>query len=259
MRLYLSDKAARALKNLPPEDYMECETHGRQRYARTPRPLVEARGEWMCSECVKSAEAELAEVTKAKREEEAAAKDAKKAAKKAAKSATQEADDSLAEQLGVCKERNRVVRELQQGLKDLRTAQETAQAQIADAQARIAQAQLDMQAAEALLTESQAKVPGVEAELEAERGHLDTEVVELQERLNVADDAWKEISPRQRKKRDRRSRHSAVQIVSANKRWHERRGSAAPVSDVEVSGEDDDAPETPDAVEAPETPEAEAE
>ena len=250
MRLYLSDKAARALKNLPPEDYMECEEHGRQRYARTPKPLVESRGEWMCGECLKSCEDELAELTRAKREEESAAKEAKKAAKKAAQSATSAADESLAEQLSTCKDRNRQVRELQQGLKALITAQATAEEQIADARARIEQAQRDLAEAEALLAESAAKVPGVEAELETERGRLDVEVAALQERLTAADEAWKELPPRQRKKRDRRSRHSAVQIVNANKRWHERRDGAEGDDEVAEAGEPTAASESIEAVAA---------
>ena len=222
MRLWLSDKAARAMKNLPPEDYVTCEQHGKQRYGRTPKELEQEKGTWLCSECLKALESQQGAQRDEKRRKEDEEREARKVAKKAARDATGTADDELAETLRVCKDMNRGVRELQHRLRERRKDLQHGPAAIAEAEERLRAAQAALEAARRGLARAEQEVPALETQLGGEREALNGKVAGLEKALDEADAAWKGVPPRNRKKRDRRTRHAAVQIVLANRRWRER-------------------------------------
>lgn len=250
MRLWLSDKAARAMKNLPPEDYITCEQHGRQRYARTPREHEAEKGAWACSECLKGLESQQGQARDEKRRKEEEERDQRKAAKKAAKDATTTSDETLAAALRGCKDQNRQVRELQHKLRERRKDLDHGPAAIAEAEARLQAAQEALQEARRMMTRAEQEVPSLEAQLGGEREALNNKVAELETALDTADQAWKTVAPRNRKRRDRRTRHAAVQIVLANRRWRDRQAAGAQVLP-------EDAPDLEDAA-AAEAPPPEA-
>ena len=246
MRLWLSEKAARAMKNLPPEDYITCEQHGRQRYARTPKELEESKGAWMCGECLKALESQLGQARSEQRKKEEEEREARKAAKKAARSATEQADDTLAETLHACKELNRKVRDTQHRLRERRKDLDHGPAAIAEAEERLREAERALAEARKALERGQQEVPALEAQLGGEREALNQQVVVLEKALDEADNLWKGVPPRNRKRRDRRTRHAAVQIVLANRRWRDRQAAGA-------QGLPEDAPDLEaDAASAPE-------
>lgn len=229
MRLWLSEKAARAMKNLPPEDYVQCEQHGRQRYARTPKEQEEAKGAWMCAECLKALESQQGAARSEQKKKEDEEREARKAAKKAAKGATGQADDTLAEALQACKELNRKVRETQHRLRERRKDLDHGPAAIAEAEEKLREAQRVLDEARRSLERGQQEVPALETQLGGERDALNQQVVVLEKSLDDADGLWKAVPPRDRKRRDRRTRHAAVQIVLANRRWRERQAGGAQV------------------------------
>lgn len=217
MRLWLSDKASKQLRGeVPPAEFLECEAHGKQAYVRIPEELVEAMGVWGCGECVRQAGAREREAREAKRRQEEEAREAKKAAKKAAKEAVEKADAALQEALAEAQEVNGKVRAVKQKLRDRRRRLKFAQRSVEERRAQLEEIKALLAEAEAELKQAEAAVPPLEEKLAAERGELAGYVERLRGALLAADEAWKAIPPKQRKRRNRRARHQAVQLVEAH-------------------------------------------
>ena len=217
MRLWLSDLASKQLKGeMPPEEYFECAEHGKQAYVRTPEALVETLGKWTCGECVRQTAAKEREEKEAKKKAEAEARDAKKAAKRAAKDALTNSDEELAVALAECQAFNTEVRTTKQKLRDRRRRMKFARRKLEECQLALVEAQAALERARTELSGSEEAVPPLESALDEQQEQLVAFVTRLKKALDTADEAWKAIPPKQRKMRDRRARHQAVQLVEAH-------------------------------------------
>lgn len=191
MRLWLSEKAQKALDEVP----------------EAMKGLDPA----------KAAEPATPEAREEKRRAEEAAREAKKEAKKDLREATTRADEGLHEALAAAEAADRKVHDLDFRLAERRKdARHGAQA-VADAERRLADAQAALERAKKEHARAEAEVPTLEAELEAERTRLGTTKEALQQALGEADAAWRTVHPRNRKKRDRRPRHAAIQLLGIRK------------------------------------------
>ena len=218
MRLWLSDKASKQLKGeAPPAETLECTEHGTQAYVRTPPELAEAFGAWACGECTRQAAAKERDAREEKRRQEEAAREAKKNAKKSAKDGLTKADDELSETLKEAQVFNATVRATKQRLRDRRRRLKFARRAREDAERALEEAKAAFEQATAELERAETAVPPLEERLDGEKTELTTFIERLKQRLEVADEAWRAIPPKQRKRRDRRTRHQAVQLVEAHR------------------------------------------
>ena len=189
MRLWLSDKAQKALNDVP----------------EAMKNLGKPEG---------AAPADAAEKER-KRAEEAAAREAKKGAKKELKEGTAKADDALADALTAAQGLSVKVRELEHKLGERRKDAKHSKTAVEDAERRVEEAQKLLERTKKELARAEADVPTLEAQFNTETATFGAAKDTLQKALVEADGAWRAVHPRLRKKRDRRSRHAAVQIVGA--------------------------------------------
>lgn len=212
MRLWLSDKAAKAMKDLPAA--MKGLSGGEAKPA----------GE----------EQKDAAADKKRQDDE---RDKQKEQRNALKEATAKADAELTQALDGCQGADRKHKETEHRLGERRKDVKFSRQAVEDAQRRLEEAQRALERVKKELARAEEQVPQLEQQLEAELKDFEAQQERLQKALGEADAAWRQVHPRNRKKRDRRTRHAAVQLL----------GSRAPVEQPETDEVEGEAPaaETP--------------
>ncbi len=185
MRLWLSDKAAKAMKDLP----------------AAMKGLDEKKA------------AAQGSVDADKRRQDDEARDAKKEAKKELKEATAKADADLAEALGAAQAAERQVTDVEFRLTERRKDAKHCRTAVEDAERRLEEAQKALERVRKEAARAEEQVPQLESQLEAEKTTLTGHKERLQKALAEADTAWRGVHPRNKKKRDRRARHAAIQLL----------------------------------------------
>lgn len=188
MRLWLSDKAAKAMKDLP----------------AAMKGLDEGK---------KAAAADSPEARDEKRRQEEEARGAKKDAKKELKETTAKADAELAEALAAAQASERQVHDVEHRLGERRKDAKHSRTAVEDAERRLEEAQKALERVRKEAARAEEHVPQLEAQLETEKGALTGQKERLQKALTEADAAWRGVHPRNKKKRDRRARHAAIQLL----------------------------------------------
>lgn len=216
MRLFLSEKAARALKNLPPEDFVQCETHGKQRYARTPQKFVEGRGEWMCGECLREIVAKDRASEAEARKADDAAQEAKRNARKTARDNQARADAELTDSLMACEVVDHAMDDYQRTLAERRAQAAAAEERIALAEEQLRAAQRALDLAREELESARTGMAPLEQEIAQHQGQLDEALGRLKTALDASDEAWRGAPPAVKKKRNRRPRHAALDLLTKN-------------------------------------------
>jgi chromosome segregation ATPase len=189
MRLWLSDKAAKAMKDLPAA--MKAASDGQ------PKPAGEAG----------------AEAKDDKRAKEDEAREAKKEAKKELKEATAKADAELADAFAAAQGLEKQAHDLEYRVGERKKDAKHSRQAVEDAERRLEEAQKALERAKKEAARAEEQVPQLEAQLETLKGELGGKKERLQKALGEADAAWRDVHPRNRKKRDRRTRHAAIQLL----------------------------------------------
>lgn len=215
VKLWLSDKAAKAMKDVPEAMKSLSET--------------------------KPADAAADAAAKDKRKAEEEAREAKKEAKKEVKEATAKADADLSTALNACSAASTKMRELEHKLGERRKDAKHCKNAVEEATKRLEDAQKLLERTKKELVRAEADVPALEAQLATDTTALNGLKETLQKALAEADGAWRAVHPRNRKKRDRRTRHAAVQLVGAPPEPEE------PDADAQAFEGTTDAPEAPTA------------
>lgn len=185
MRLWLSDKAAKAMKDLP------AAMKGLDE--KKAAPQAGADGD--------------------KRRQDDEARDAKKEAKKELKEVTAKADAELAEALSAAQAAERQLKDVEFRLSERKKDAKHSRTAVEDAERRLEEAQKALERVRKEAARAEEQVPQLEAQLEGEKTALTSQKERLQKALTEADTAWRGVHPRNKKKRDRRPRHAAIQLL----------------------------------------------
>jgi chromosome segregation ATPase len=188
MRLWLSDKAAKAMKDLPAA-------------MKSLSGDAKAAGE----EPKDAADRKLKDEEQAKQKEQ----------RNALKEATAKADAELHEALNGCQAASRQAEETEHRLGERKKDAKFTRQAVEDAQRRLEEAQKALERVKKEQARAEEQVPQLEQQLETEKKDLETRQERLQKALGEADAAWRQVHPRNRKKRDRRARHAAVQLLGS--------------------------------------------
>lgn len=185
MRLWLSDKAAKAMKDLP------AAMKGLDPKKAAPEGGADA----------------------GKRQQDDEARDAKKEAKKELKESTAKADVELLEALDAAQAAERQVKDVEYRLGERKKDAKHCRVAVEDAQRRLEEAQKALERVRKEAARAEEQVPQLEAQLEGEKTALTSQKERLQKALTESDTAWRGVHPRNKKKRDRRPRHAAIQML----------------------------------------------
>lgn len=188
MRLWLSDKAAKAMKDLP-------------------SAMKGLEGQKAAPAGDETAEA------KEKRLKDEEARAAQKASRDQLRETTAKADVELNRALDAAQAAERLARDTEHRLSERKKDAKHCRAAVEDAERRLEEAQKALERVRKEATRAEEQVPQLAAQLETEKTALGTEKERLQKALTEADAAWREVNPRNKKKRDRRPRHAAIQLL----------------------------------------------
>lgn len=188
MRLWLSDKAAKAMKDLP-------------------SAMKGLEGQKAAAAGDETAEA------KDKRVKEEEARAAQKASRDQLRETTAKADVELNRALDAAQTAERQTRDTEHRLSERKKDAKHCRAAVEDAERRLEEAQKALERVRKEATRAEEQVPQLAAQLDTEKTAFVTEKERLQKALTEADAAWRDVNPRNKKKRDRRPRHAAIQLL----------------------------------------------
>src|SRR5690606_38136078 len=133
--------------------------------------------------------------------------------KKELREATAKADAELAQALDAAQSAERQLKDVEYRLIERKKDAKHCRAAVEDAERRLEEAQKALERVRKEAARAEEQVPQLETQVETEKTALTAQKERLQKALAEADTAWRGVHPRNKKKRDRRARHAAIQLL----------------------------------------------